>query len=46
MHASDASMTVDSYSGWFGHSSSTAGYPGGSPLTNADSYTTLAMELS
>jgi hypothetical protein len=48
MHASDASMGVpsDSYSGWFGHSTSTAGYPGPSPLANADSYTTLAMELS
>ena len=48
MHASDASMTAaaDSYSGWFGHSGSTPGYPGPSPLANADSYTTLAMELS
>lgn len=46
MHASDASMAVDSYSGWFGHSGSTAGYPGASPMVNADSYTTLAMELS
>jgi hypothetical protein len=46
MHASNASMTGDVYSGWFGNSGSTAGYPGASPLTNADSYTTLAMELS
>lgn len=46
MHASDASMTGDEYSGWFGHSSSTPAYPGTAPLTNADSYTTLAMELS
>jgi hypothetical protein len=48
MHASDASMgaATDSYSGWFGHSSTTAGYPGPNPLANADSYTTLAMELS
>ena len=46
MHASDASMSGDEYSGWFGHSSSTAGYPGSSPLANVDSYTTLAMELS
>ena len=46
IHASDASMTADDYSGWFGHSGSTAGYPGASPLANADSYTTLAMELS
>ena len=46
IHASDATMTADDYSGWFGHSGSTAGYPGATPLTNADSYTTLAMELS
>jgi hypothetical protein len=47
MHACHASMTAaaDSYSGWFGHSGSTAGYPGTNPLANADSYTTLAMEL-
>jgi hypothetical protein len=48
MHASDASMgaATDSYSGWFGHSSTTPGYPGPNPLANADSFTTLAMELS
>jgi hypothetical protein len=46
MHASDASMTGDSYSGWFGRAIPDAGYPGASPLTNADSYATLAMELS
>jgi hypothetical protein len=48
MHASDATITAaaDSYSGWFGHSSSTPGYPGATPLANADSYTTLAIELS
>lgn len=48
MHASNASMSAaaDTYSGWFGNSSSMPGYPGASPLANADSYTTLAMELS
>jgi hypothetical protein len=46
MHASNAIMTVDSYSGWQGHATPTAGYPGVTPLFNADSYTTLAMELS
>jgi Domain of unknown function (DUF4157) len=46
LHACDSSMTDDLYSGWFGHSGSTAGYPGNTPLINADSYTTLAMELS
>jgi hypothetical protein len=46
MHASDANLTVDSYSGWMGHSSATPGYPGASPLINADSYTTLALELA
>jgi hypothetical protein len=48
MHASNATMgaATDSYSGWFGHSSATAGYPGPNPMANADSYTTLAMELS
>jgi hypothetical protein len=46
LHAAFPSFTGDSYGGWFGHSSSTAGYPGGDPLNNADSYTMLAMELS
>jgi hypothetical protein len=46
MHASDASMSGDSYSGWFGRTVPTAGYPGTNPLTNADSYATLAIELS
>jgi hypothetical protein len=47
MHASSASMDVDSYSGWLGHAAKgTAGYPGATPLKNADSYTTLAIELS
>lgn len=45
-HARFSNMVDDSYSGWFGHSSSTAGYPGASPLLNADSYTKLAMDLS
>ncbi len=46
MHASNATMTVDSYSGWLGHAKATAGYPGATPLVNADSYATIAMELS
>jgi hypothetical protein len=48
MHASDASMgaAADSYSGWFGRATPTAGYPGPTPLANADAFTTLAMELS
>jgi Domain of unknown function (DUF4157) len=46
MHASDAAFTGDFYSGWFSHSTSTPGYPGPTPLVNADSYATLAMELS
>jgi hypothetical protein len=46
LHACDASMTADNYSGWFKHSGKSDVYPGGTPLTNADSYTTLAMELS
>lgn len=47
-HATFARFGVDSYSGWHGHSSSTAGYPGTGidPLLNADSYTTLVMDLS
>jgi hypothetical protein len=45
-HAAFADFTVDSYSGWHGHSSSTSGYPGASPEKNADSYTTLAIDLS
>jgi hypothetical protein len=46
MHASDATMTVDSYSGWQGHAQATPGYPGATPLINADSYVGLAIELS
>ena len=45
-HASFADFTGDSYSGWHGHSGSTSGYPGAAPEKNADSYTTLAMELA
>jgi hypothetical protein len=47
-HATFARFGVDSYSGWHGHSSSSAGYPGPGvdPLLNADSYTTLVMDLS
>lgn len=47
-HATFARFAVDSYSGWHGNSSSTAGYPGTGidPLINADSYTTLVMDLS
>lgn len=48
VHSSDATMTADVYSGWFGHTGSPgdANYPGTAPLTNADSYATLALELS
>jgi hypothetical protein len=46
MHASNATMTADVYSGWLGHAKASPGYPGTTPLINADSYTTLAMELS
>jgi len=47
-HATFARMGVDFYSGWHAHSSSTAGYPGTGldPLLNADSYTSLVMDLS
>jgi len=49
-HAAFSGFTaaVDSYSGWHGASGSTAGYPGvgTGPLLNADTYTTLVMELS
>jgi Domain of unknown function (DUF4157) len=46
MHASNVIMTEDFYSGWFGLAKPDTGYPGASPLINADSYVTLAMELS
>ncbi|HTQ29767.1 MAG TPA: DUF4157 domain-containing protein, partial [Opitutaceae bacterium] len=48
MHASDAAMTVDSYSDYFGHRRrrfASRDYPGTDPLINADSYATLALEL-
>jgi hypothetical protein len=49
-HAAFSGFTaaVDSYSGWHGASGSTPGYPGvgTGPLLNADTYTTLVMELS
>lgn len=47
-HATFARMGVDFYSGWHGHSWSTPGYPGTGidPLLNADSYTSLVMDLS
>jgi hypothetical protein len=48
LHAAFSRFTVDEYSGWHGASSSTATYPGAGtdPLLNADSYTTLVMDLS
>lgn len=49
-HAAFSRFTTanDRYSGWHGRSSSSADYPGTGigPLLNADSYTTLAMDLS
>lgn len=47
-HATFSRFDVDAYSGWHGHSGSTPGYPGTGvdPLLNADSYTTLVMDLS
>jgi hypothetical protein len=47
-HAAFSRFTVDEYSGWHGHSGSTPTYPGAGvePLLNADSYTTLVMDLS
>lgn len=47
-HATFANMGVDFYSGWHRHSGSTPVYPGAGtdPLLNADSYATLAMDLS
>ena len=47
-HARYSNFTHDFYSGWHGHSSSTPGYPGAGivPLLNADSYATIAMDLS
>lgn len=47
-HAAFSRFTVDEYSGWHGVSGSTPTYPGAGtdPLLNADSYTTLVMDLS
>lgn len=47
-HATYSRFIVDEYSGWHGHSGFTFTYPGVStePLLNADSYTTLIMDLS
>lgn len=49
-HAAFTGFTaaVDRYSGWHGASGSTPGYPGAGtdPLLNADSYTSLVMDLS
>ena len=48
LHAAFSNFTVDEYSGWHGHSGSSPTYPGAGvdPLLNADSYTTLVMDLS
>jgi len=48
LHAAFSRFTVDEYSGWHGHSGSTPTYPGAGtdPLLNADSYTSLVMDLS
>ena len=47
-HAAFSRFTVDEYSGWHGFSGSTATFPGTGtdPLLNADSYTTLVIDLS
>jgi hypothetical protein len=47
-HAAFSNFTVDEYSGWHGQSSSTPTFPGAGtdPLLNADSYTTLVMDLT
>lgn len=47
-HSAFAAFTVDHYSGWHGHSGSSADYPGSGkdPLVNADSYTSLVIDLS
>jgi hypothetical protein len=44
-HSAFSDFTGDSYSGWGGISSSTPGYPGSDPLKNADSYTSLVIDL-
>lgn len=47
-HATFSRFTVDEYSGWHGHSGSSPTYPGTGtdPLLNADSYTSLVIDLS
>ncbi|KAA2239287.1 DUF4157 domain-containing protein [Chitinophaga agrisoli] len=47
-HSAFAAMGAadDAYSGWRGHSGTTAGYPGPTPLNNADAYTSLVIDLS
>jgi len=45
-HSAFSDFSTDSYSGWNGHSGSSPGYPGSEPLKNADSYTTLVLDLS
>jgi hypothetical protein len=47
-HAAFANFTVDEYSGWHGKAAPMPTYPGTGtdPLLNADSYTTLTMDLS
>jgi len=44
-HSAFADFTGDSYSGWGGHSGSTPGYPSANPLKNADSYTSVVIDL-
>jgi hypothetical protein len=48
LHATFPRFTVDEYSGWHGHAGGMPTYPGAGtdPLLNADSYTTLVMDLS
>ncbi len=44
-HSAFSDFSGDSYSGWGGHSGSTPGYPGANPLTNADSYASMVIDL-
>ena len=48
LHAAFPNFTVDQYSGWHGRANPTPGYPGTGtePLLNADSYTSLVIDLS
>ena len=47
-HAAFSRFTIDHYSGWRGHSGSSLPFPGPGtdPLLNADSYTSLVIDLS